>query len=140
LATVEIRRVLTFGADAERVLGAWEQPDVERRVLAHLLQLTGTDPGVVVDPAERRGDGCRWSVRTDQGSVAGTLAVRPAPNDLGTEVTLAVHSDDSVPLPDAITSAAVFEALHRFKSLVETGEIPTLDRNPHARHSGPDPH
>jgi hypothetical protein len=43
-------------------------------------------------------------------------------------------------LPAPFTSAALFEVLHRFKSLAETGEIPTLERNPHAHHSGPDPH
>jgi hypothetical protein len=35
-------------------------------------------------------------------------------------------------VPDALAS----KALHRFKSLVETGEVPTLEANPSARGKG----
>ena len=70
----------------------------------------------------------------------GVLSLRDAPDGFGTEVTISVDPVADADLPPLVTSAALFEALHRFKSLVETGEIPTLDRNPHARHSGPDPH
>ena len=68
------------------------------------------------------------------------MALRDAPGDFGTEVTISVEPVDDADLPPMFTGAALVEVLHRFKSLVETGEIPTLDRNPHARHSGPDPH
>jgi hypothetical protein len=39
-------------------------------------------------------------------------------------------------LTNVVPKMAVGNALRRFKSLVETGEIPTLDRNPSARGSG----
>jgi uncharacterized membrane protein len=72
---------------------------------------------------------------------------RPAPNDLGTEVTLSLRFEpQAVPLGSAM--AALFggapgkllatKALHRFKSLAETGEVPTLTRQPAARHDGRD--
>jgi hypothetical protein len=37
---------------------------------------------------------------------------------------------------DLVPNAAAGKALRRFKSLVETGEMPTLEGNPSARGSG----
>ena len=68
----------------------------------------------------------------------------PAPEDLGTVATLEYNVDFSrVPAGEALRAvttlfeqaprSAVLKILHNFKSLAETGEIPTLERNPSAR-------
>jgi hypothetical protein len=108
----QLRRVVTIAATPDEVADRWPAPDVQRRVWAHAADLEGV----------------------------GTFRAHPAPRDLGSEVSLTIETADGGALPAGVTSASVFEALHRFKALVEAGEIPTLDRNPHARHSGPDPH
>ncbi|MCE4267673.1 hypothetical protein [Rhodococcus globerulus] len=54
---------------------------------------------------------------------------RPAPNDLGTEVTV----EAATPFPDFITKAVLFKALYRARALLQTGEVPTLSHNPSAR-------
>lgn len=73
-----------------------------------------------------------------------SASFRPAPGDRGTEVTFRVHLDPpGGRLGDAATErlgvvpeSLVGAALDRFKSLAETGEIPTLERNPSARGTG----
>ena len=67
-----------------------------------------------------------------------------APGDRGTKVTLRIRFDPSEGpraggslerlgvVPETVAGAA----LDRFKSLAETGEIPTLERNPSARGEG----
>jgi hypothetical protein len=108
----QLRRVVTIDASPDEVVDCWQGPGVQGRVWAHAAELAGV----------------------------GTLVAHPAPRSLGSEVTLTVEAEGDAALPDPVTGAVLFEALHRLKSLIETGEIPTLDRNPHARHSGPDPH
>jgi len=74
------------------------------------------------------------------------LRWRSAPGDRGTSVPLRVRFD---PLGGALGDAAAKvagvvpsmladKALRRFKSLVETGEIPTIARQPAARRGGRD--
>src|SRR4051812_44971239 len=108
----ELHRVLTIDASADAVIDRWEAAEVQQRVLAHAPELEGL----------------------------GTLVAHPAPGSLGSEVTRGVEAVDGAKLPGAATGATLFEAQHRLKALIETGEIPSLDDNPHARHSGPDPH
>ncbi|WP_207586331.1 cyclase [Halomontanus rarus] len=94
---------------------------------------------------ERPGEFLRWE--TLEGARiphTGTIRFRPAPGDRGTEVTFGVHVDPpGGAVGDAIMSRTnlvpktlVGTALRRFKSLAETGEIPTLERNPSGRGSG----
>ena len=71
----------------------------------------------------------------------GTVTFRPAPADRGTEVKLTQRFQPPLSLvSNAIAKAFRFvpgaiteKALRRFKSLAETGEIPTLAHNPSAR-------
>ena len=75
------------------------------------------------------------------------MRFRPAPQDRGTEATLAYEVDlSNVPAGAALRAltsffegavhTAIRKVLHNFKSLAETGEIPTLERNPSARDNG----
>lgn len=89
------------------------------------------------------GEGLRWESR-GRVDVKGIVTFEPAPADRGTELAVRVDAD----LPGGALGAAVArktgllpetlasKALYRFKSLVETGEIPTLEANPSARGSG----
>ena len=71
----------------------------------------------------------------------GTIMFRPASGGKGTEVKLTQRFEPPLsPLSSAVAKAfrlvpgaITDKALRRFKSLVETGEIPTLEHNPSAR-------
>jgi hypothetical protein len=60
---------------------------------------------------------------------------RPAPQGRGTEVLLRLDAPAGGTL-GFVPSAVAGKALRNFKSLVETGEIPTLKRNPSGRGRG----
>lgn len=94
---------------------------------------------------ERPGEILRWeSIDGATLSSDGSISFRPAPGDRGTRVTLRIRFDPpggtlgSATLerlsivPDTLASTA----LDRFKSLVEAGEVPTLEGNPSARGTG----
>lgn len=96
----------------------------------------------------RRGplDGTSWNsvliadsgrlrfVDADQNGGTGNeivLDFSAAPRGLGTEVTLRVKS----PAPALLSGALGFKALYRARALLQTGEIPTIRKNPSARKS-----
>ena len=68
----------------------------------------------------------------------------PTPGDRGTKVTLRIRFDPSSGPPaggslerlGVVPETLAGAALDRFKSLAETGEIPTTERNPSARGKG----
>lgn len=59
------------------------------------------------------------------------VGFRPAPNHLGTEVTLKTKT----PAPDLLSGALAFKLLYRCRALLQTGEVPTIRNNPSARPS-----
>jgi uncharacterized membrane protein len=73
----------------------------------------------------------------------GSLSFRPAPKDWGTEVTLHIRFEmpagesgsRMVKLLNIATPFLAEKILRRYKSLAETGEVPTLKHNPAARPS-----
>lgn len=94
---------------------------------------------------EQPGEYLRWeSVDGAVLSGEGSVEFRPAPAGRGTEVTLRLDLDSpGGPLGDAalrvfgvVPDAVAGQLLDRFKSLAETGEIQTLERNPSGRGSG----
>lgn len=94
---------------------------------------------------KRPGERLRWETLEDAAVPhMGTVRFRPAPGDRGTEVTFGIHVDPpGGAVGDAIMNRTslvpktlVGTALRRFKSLAETGEIPTLEQNPSARGKG----
>jgi hypothetical protein len=74
----------------------------------------------------------------------GEVRLRAAPGDRGTEATVSVHLPDPAEADaSALTPLATHplellprfmaqKAARRLKSLAETGEVPTLEHNPHA--------
>lgn len=59
------------------------------------------------------------------------VSYRPAPNHLGTEMSLRLKT----PAPDLLTGAVAFKVLYRCRALLQTGEVPTIRSNPSARPS-----
>ncbi len=54
-----------------------------------------------------------------------------APRGQGTEVTLRLKA----PMPALLSGALAFKALYRARALLQTGEVPTIRKNPSARKS-----
>lgn len=152
---LEAQRVLTVLRPPGEVFGVWQDPDSLRQALAPFADVTSTGPGqtrwVLRLPGgrmlsyaaelaeERPGERSRWHTRPGVEPAAEVeLRLRPAPADRGTEATLFLRLGAP---GGALTRAlggpalglAAQSALRRFKSLAETGEIPTLERNPAAR-------
>lgn len=59
------------------------------------------------------------------------ITVRDAPQGRGSEVVAHV----SAPAPGLLTGPLTYKALYRARALLQTGEIPTIKRNPSARNS-----
>ena len=151
---------VTIGKPAAELRALWLKPETQSRIWSHFATVRAVDdrtvdwsvPGltggdyrwrtVTVEAAPER---LRWSTQ-DGADVPniGVLAFRPAPGDRGTELHLAVRFD---PPGGAIGQALaklfhiapheiVRTALYRFRALALTGEIPTTDPQPAARHDG----
>lgn len=60
-----------------------------------------------------------------------TLDFATAPQNRGTEVVARANA----PLPGLLTGALIYKALYRARALLQTGEVPTIKRNPGARNS-----
>ncbi|RYE86983.1 MAG: DUF2892 domain-containing protein [Myxococcales bacterium] len=152
---------LTIGKTAAELHEAWSHPSTLAQVMGHFATLTPADAGrtrwSVQGPL---GTHVEWDTsvtgerpeRIEWRSVEGSSLVsegwvrfRAAPGDRGTEVTLSlgfeppggVVGNALVKLLGAPAEVLVRAALRRFKSLVETGEIPTLEHNPAARPDSP---
>ena len=155
----KVERSITIGKSSDQLQKRWRDPETVSRVFAGVAgvrpmgdgRLHWTIEGPFGSPHEwdsettsdRSGDGIGW--RSLPGAAVpneGSIRFRPAPADRGTVATLRFSFDP----PGGVLSAAVVElldhwplglavdaVLRRFKSLVETGEIPTTERQPAAR-------
>jgi uncharacterized membrane protein len=153
-----VERSITVGRPAEALYRLWRAPENLSRIMAHFAEVTATGDGRthwrVHGPLGRTlewdsqlvedhpGESLRWeSVGRAELPSEGSVRFRPAPGDWGTEVTLSTRFRP----PGGALGQALSERLHivprmlvgralrRFKSLAETGEIPTVARNPSAR-------
>ncbi len=156
-----MERSTTVGKPANELYQFWREPQNVSRIMGSFADITATSDTqahwVVQGPfgrsaawdarvvEDRPGELLRWE-STEGADLPneGEVRFRPAPKGWGTEVMLRFRFD---PPGGALGEAAVkllgsapgllaFKALYRFKSLVETGEIPTLAKNPSARGSG----
>jgi len=159
--TAEVSRATTVSAPPEALYEAWRDPEVLSETMGHFAtveSIGGDSHRWSVDgPAGRTltwetevvaaepGDVLGWASRPDERiSMQGTVRFHEAPGDRGTRVQLAIRFDP----PGGPITATVLDrlelapetlvgvALSRFKSLIETGEVPTLDGNPSARGAG----
>lgn len=154
----EVERSITIGKPAEELYRLWRAPGNLSRIMAHFAEISAGDGDLqhwkvrgplgrtvawnsrVVE--ERPNEFLRWE--SLEGSTLpneGSVRFQPAQRDLGTEVTLRFRfrppggavGNAAARLLGAVPGVIASKALRRFKSLAETGEIPTLERNPSGR-------
>lgn len=155
----EVERSITIGKTADELYQRWRDPRTLPQVMAGFATVRASGDGRMQWKIEgplgrayewdsetvddRPGEGIGWrSLPGAAVSNEGSVRFRPAPADRGTVATLRFRFD---PPGGALGDAAVKllgttpldlaadGALRRFKSLVETGEIPTTERQPAAR-------
>lgn len=132
-------QTVTIACPVERVEQFWRDPDQLSVVLGDIAEIEAdgrdryrwtmsTEPPVewkstqVAEPG-----GVRFVGRGNEIAVR----YRPAPHELGTEVTLRIKA----PVPALLSGAAAFKILYRLRALMQTGEVPTIRSNPSARKS-----
>jgi len=158
---VAFDRSKTVGASAEECYETWRDPDRLSRIAGPFADVResgedrfrwtvrgplGRDLAWETRIAEAEpGEVLRWETPPDAALPnEGAVRFRPARGDRGTLVTLSLSFD---PPGGAVGGAALDrlgivpetlagELLGRFKSLVESGEVPTTEANPSARGSG----
>lgn len=157
----EVSRSITVGRPADELYEAWRDPAQFSRVMGHFAEVASSDGDrlhwTIHGPRGRDvswetriveaepGELLRWETPADATLPnEGSVRFRPASGDRGTVVTLSVSFDPpgggvgsaALERLDIVPSTMAGRALGRFKSLVETGEIPTLAGNPSARGRG----
>lgn len=160
---VTIRHSITIGRNAVDLSSMWRDPDVIGRVMQPFgeVEIVGTGHlrWTLGDGARRASVDCtlgedrpgelvQWkSIPTAGLRVDEQMRFRPAPEGRGTEASLQLEVDlSNLPAGAILSGLASFfhqpadialrKVLHNFRSLAETGEIPTLERNPSARADG----
>lgn len=156
-----VKRSITVGAPADELTEYWRDPEQVTQLMGSFAEVTGAGedrlhwkvqpprgPSVTWETEiveDRPGELLRWkSVEGSPITNEGTVRFRSAPGDRGTEVTLELAfdppggtiGDAMIQRLGVVPKAVAGNALDRFKSLVETGEIPSLEHNPSARGSG----
>lgn len=156
-----VERSITVGAPADELSEYWRDPEQLTRIVGSFAEVTGAGgdrlrwearpprgPSVTWETkivADEPGEMLRWeSVEGATIANEGEVRFRSAPSGRGTEVTLRLQFDPPggrlgkavVQRLDIVPATVAEKTLRRFKSLVETGEIPSLKHNPSARGSG----
>lgn len=160
-ADTPISRSITVDAPTEELAETWRDPEALSQIVGHFADVEATDEDIlrwtVEAPGDRTiswdtrfvadepGEFLRWETPGDaMVPHEGELRFTPAPADHGTEVELTIDFDPpggavgaaAIDRVDVLPEAALGTALGRLKSLVEAGEIPTLEDNPSARGRG----
>jgi uncharacterized membrane protein len=156
-----VSRSTTIGASADELYEAWHDPETFSRVMGDFAEVTSADgdryqwtvhgPAAISPSWETKvvedepGDVIRWESPPDATVPnGGSVRFRPAAGDRGTVVTLSLEFDPPggtvgntvLKRLDIVPETLAGHALGRFKSLVESGEIPSLDGNPSGRGRG----
>lgn len=157
-ATPEVERAITIGKTADELRRLWLAPGTLPQLIAGFATLHPIGDGrmrwEIRTPLGRAykweseivdgpGGGVGWRSLPDAAiSNEGSVRFDSAPHDRGTVATLHVRFDPPGGalgegllqlLGAAPLNLVADNALRRFKSLVETGEIPTTERQPAAR-------
>lgn len=156
-----VERSVTVDLDAEDLHEYWRQPGYLSEVMGQFAQVTPADEDRLHWRIEApMGKDISWETRfvedtpgevlrweTVEGAPVDSewmVRFRDAPGEQGTEVTLRADFDPpggrlgaaALGRLDFALESAVATSLNRFKSLAETGEVPTLEGNPSARGQG----
>lgn len=154
----EVERSITVHRPPEEVWKKLREPETLALVMAHFadVQPSGTNRARWLVPAPfgrrlewetsvveaKEHELLRWeSLPGARIPQAGLVLLRRAPRDLGTEVTIRLRYGGPGGLIGALgaralalaPSVVVGKAARRLKSLIETGEIPSIEHNPSAR-------
>jgi uncharacterized membrane protein len=154
----EVQRSITIGKSPEELYEFWRNPGNLARINAHFAEVTPGAEGVThwrvrgplkqvlewdsVYTIEQPGRKLAWESLPGSTLVnRGDVLFRPAPDGKGTEVTVQMQFEPPLGGLGAklvrtfklVPRSIAGKALCRFKSLVETGEVPTLERNPSGR-------
>jgi uncharacterized membrane protein len=157
-AAPEIQRSITIGRSREEAYSLWSNPENFALVMGHFAEVRPEGEGIThwrvrgplkqvfewrsEQTEEEPGRVISWqSLAGSQLPNRGRVSFREAPNGIGTEVTVTVRFQPPLGSIGAQISKALHlvprsiagTALRRFKSLAETGEIPTLEHNPSGR-------
>jgi uncharacterized membrane protein len=137
---------VTISSDRETVQQLFQEPARLSQVLGDIaeVQHSGGDDEFRWVFTQGPLDGTSWDSRlvadsgrlrfvsaSQDGGTELVLDFSEAPQSLGTEVTLRVKSA----VPALLSGALAFKALYRARALLQTGEIPTIRKNPSARKS-----
>ena len=155
----EAERSITIGKTAQELYERWRRPDTLTRVMAPFATVRASEGGTthwqVAGPlgqsldwetettGDHPGEATGWqSLPGARVPSEGSIRFRPATGGRGTVATLRVRfdrpggliGDAAAKLLGGLVPATIADtALRRFKSLVETGEIPTTEGQPAAR-------
>ena len=157
----EVERAITIGKSPQELYDFWRNPQNLAKINAHFADVTPLEGDELThwrvhSPIDRTIEwdsevteelpGQKLSWKSRPGTELpndGSVQFQPAPGDRGTEVRVRFRFE--LPLGaagkklakslDFVPGAIAQESLRRFKSLVETGEIPTLSHNPSGRGS-----
>lgn len=160
-ASLTVSRSVTVGASADELHEAWRDPEVFSRIMGRFAEITVIDDDryqwTVEGPAgvdlswdsriveDEPGESIRWESPADASVPnSGSVQFTPAAGDRGTVVTLSLDFEPPggrvgasvVEQLDIVPETLAGHALSRFKSLVESGEIPSLAGNPSGRGEG----
>ncbi len=154
---LEVERSITIGKSANELSRLLHEPQTLPQIMGDFAEVSQVSKNrmlwVIRGPLEQRvewetqvvedrpSEVLRW--KSLDGAVLpneNALRFRPAPDNRGTEVTLSLNFDlPGGPLGTSVAKGlkivprlAAEKALRHFKSLAETGEIPTLKHNPAA--------
>ncbi|MBV9999268.1 MAG: SRPBCC family protein [Verrucomicrobia bacterium] len=153
-----IEASLTIEKPAEELYRRWSEPETLSKVMGHFAEIQASGDGrahwQVRGPfgralewdmrtvEERPGEVLRWQALPGSHlPVEGSVRFRPAAADRGTVATLCfqfdppggVLGDTALKGLGGAPRLIASKALRRFKNLVETGEIPTTERQPAGR-------
>lgn len=156
----EVKRSITIGKSPEELYAFWRNPDNLAKVVAHFAEVTPQRDGILhwrvrgplkqvfewdsEHTEEQPNRVLSWQSLPGSSLLnQGRITFEPGPDGVGTEVTLRMQFEPPLGgigagLVNAfhkIPRTIAGQTLRRFKSLAETGEIPTLAQNPSGRGS-----
>ena len=158
-----MQRSITVNCPVEEVYAFWRDFQHFPRLMDHVTSVESTGPTRTHWKAslstalnfewdtdlieDRPNEAIAWrSVDGASMQNTGSVHFKPAPGDRGVEVTLSldinppggVLGDAVAMLAGAGPESLASKALYRFKTLIETGEIPTEKPQPAGRNNGRD--
>ena len=154
----EVKRSITIGKSPEELYVFWRDPENLRKIVANFAEVTPGRDGTLHWRArgplkqvfewdsehteEQANRALAWQTLPGGTLVnRGRITFEPAPDGLGTQVALDMQFEPPLGTLGAglvnalhkIPRAIAGQTLRRFKSLAETGEIPTLSHNSSGR-------